>query len=293
MIGPNYECCESNDLDTESIYLTRERLEQTIEVINGMNPQPAFVIVLGDVFHESYHSTNPDWYLENESAMAIAAELLEGIDAPVYPLWGNHDYEVPYVDRAFSHGLFGHFFGVQPYYAIEHGAWKFVLANSQLGPTWDPGNEMYDRSVASFGDEQLLWIADQLGEGMPSFLMFHYGLLGVPELTKRGENPGGVFEDIFEVIATHESRVKMILAGHTHRWIDAKILTPELLLTDVPHYIVAATRYDPDNFWVVEFESGTDHFEILDYDKVDWVLGSPYGGLESATWDYTDGVPHP
>jgi hypothetical protein len=50
----------------------------------------------------------------------------------------------------------------------------------------------------------------------------------------------------------------------------------------VRHLILGATRYDDDNFWVVDF--GAEDFEILDFDKSQWFTTC------ADTWSY-DGSP--
>ena len=84
--------------------------------------------------------------------------------------------------------------------------------------------------------------------------------------------------DLSAVLARHDN-VAVHMAGHLHRWYD---LVPSRL-TPVRHIILGATRYDADNFWMVEFASDGS-FEILDYDKPRWQTTC------ADTWSY-DGSP--
>ncbi len=278
IIGPNYECCESNTLDTESIFLTRDRLLQARDAINLIRPRPDFAIVLGDVLHDAYFKDaplDPDFYRNQETAFSVAADIFNGFAMPVYPILGNHDYKVPAIPQEFTDQLFRKFFGTEPYYSIDHKGWKFILANSEYGPTWDPESELYDRGVASYGSEQLAWIERELQQGLPTTLLFHYTLL--PGVTSYDENPGGGLPGL---ISNYADTIKFTLCGHTHRWINF------FNLFTVPHIIIGATRYDPDNFWLIEFDSQQGTYEILDYDKANWLT------VEGDTWVY-DGLPQP
>lgn len=276
-----YECCENSPRDTESIYLTAERLEKARAQINEINPPPDFVILLGDVFHDGYVPGAPEdlnAYRGRSTAMGRAAQILQGFNMPVYPLWGNHDYDVPAVSQEFSHHIFQEFFNADPYYSIDHKGWKFILANSELGPTWDPESSLYDKGLASYGPAQLRWIWGELAEGKPSVLLFHYPLL--QGVTARRENPQDFPQDLPELVRAYGgSNLKLTLTGHAHHWLNF------LNLFQVPHFVIGATRYDENNFWLVEFSrQGT--YRILDARKAIW------GSVYSRPWTY-DGRPRP
>ncbi|NJK64055.1 MAG: metallophosphoesterase [Synechococcaceae cyanobacterium SM2_3_1] len=277
----SYECCENSPRDTESIYLTAERLEQARAQINEINPPPDFVILLGDVFHDGYLPGAPEdlnAYRGRSTSMGRAAQILQGFNMPVYPLWGNHDYDVPAVSQEFSHQIFKEFFNADPYYSIDHKGWKFILANSELGPTWDPESSLYNKGLASYGSAQLQWIWRELAEDKPSVLLFHYPLLH--EVTARRENPQGFPQDLPELVRAYGgSNLKLTLTGHVHHWLNF------LNLFQVPHFVIGATRYDENNFWLVEFNRlGT--YRILDARKAIW------GSVYSRPWTY-NGHPRP
>ena len=263
IIGPQYTCCsESAGADNASIVQTVERLEATRAKINGMVPRPDMVFVLGDVLHDAHHEHDFDWYLENNTAFSIAAALFEGFEMPVHFVFGNHDYEVncnpeqTSYPHELTHRLFEHFFDASPYAAIDHKGWKFLLTNGQLGPTWSIGHEQCDTQFASYGEEQLDWIAGHLDEGAPTVVLSHYMRLVTAE-DETESSPGGLFPLLDSV-----SNVQAVLVGHTHRWIDLTALNQ-----GVPHHVLGATRYDEDNFWTIEFQVDGNAFQILDYDK--------------------------
>jgi hypothetical protein len=78
------------------------------------------------------------------------------------------------------------------------------------------------------------------------------------------------------VLASHPN-LALHLAGHEHSWLDY------LDYYGFPHVMVAATRYDADNYWLLELDS-KGHYKFLDYDKT-----TPLHNC-SETWSY-DGTP--
>lgn len=276
VIGPQYECCsESPGVDNASIIKTEDRLREVVGEINAITPRPEMVFVLGDIVHAAHHSTDPAWYQANRNAFTIASELFELLDMPVHVLWGNHDYEVncsgETYDRALSHQVQRDFFGTEPYYSLDHKGWKFLFLNSQLGPTWDVNDARCDTSTASFGADQLDWTARELEEGMPTLVFSHHNRL----LWLAAENPGSPNIDLRTVLGRYDN-VEGNFAGHLHRWIDQVFGDEERVLS--------GTRYDTDNFWLLELD-GTDRtYSILDEDKAIWLSSC------ARTYSY-DGTP--
>ena len=279
--GPQYVCCsETPGLDNTSIVKTEARLREVVTRVNAMTPRPDLVFLLGDVMHNPYYSTERAYYDSERTAFRDLRDILAELEMPYHIAWGNHDYDIEcdegaYVTHEFSHELFRAFFATEPYHAIDHKGWRFVLANSQLGPTWEPGNPMCDTGLASYGREQLAWIDQQLAGGLPATVMNHYML----EVTKTDEDPDGPDKDLLTVLTRHAAdNLELTLAGHTHRWID---------FVDVyafPHHLVAATRYDADNFWVIEFDPAQRSYRILDHEK------AHRASTCADTWSY-DGDP--
>jgi hypothetical protein len=267
VIGPQYTCCsESDGVDNDSIMRGPERLAETVAQINAIEPPPDRVFLLGDVLHDAYHSHDPAWYATEESAFSVAAGLLSELNAPLHILWGNHDYEVScgggdhHYSRELSHQLFADLFGAETHGVVDDGGWRFVLLNSQLGPTWDTESPLCDTGMGSFGEAQLAWLDSQLSDGLPSIVMSHHHMLtSIQQDENAGEHP-----DLPSVLERHDN-VALHMAGHLHRWYD---LEPSGL-TPVRHLILGATRYDTDNFWLAEFEADGS-FRILDYDKPQW-----------------------
>lgn len=284
VVAPQYECCsESDGIDNESIMKTPERLRGVVQRVNAIDPPPQALFILGDLMHAPYWSSDPAWYEQEQSAFSLTQEILAELEVPVHIVWGNHDYEVDCgqppelvtgtsdhligVEREFSGELFESFFGQPLYQAVDIQGWRFILGNGMLGPTWDWADERCSTSFSSYGAEQLSFIDEQLSEGLPSFFLTHHGIF----VTSRDEQNDTLRPDLGTVLARHDN-VELMMAGHTHRWIDAGEANA------FPHIVIAATRYDTDNFWLLEFdpaeqvdtsEYGAGH-RILDYDKAVW-----------------------
>lgn len=292
VVAPQYQCCsESDGIDNESIMKTPHRLRSVVAKINALDPAPAMVFILGDLMHAPYWSSERAWYEEGDNAFSLTQEILSELTVPVHIAWGNHDYEVDCgeepvpvkgqsddlinVSREFSNELFDAFFAQPPYQAIDHGGWRFVLGNGMLGPTWDHASADCATGLSSYGQEQLDWIEEQLSEGLPTFFMTHHPIYVTSISGEEGEG------SLSQVLEAHDN-VELMMAGHTHRWIDAGDANP------YPHIVIAATRYDTDNFWLLEFQPGEAvdvseygaGYEILDYDKPAW------GTTCADTWLY-------
>jgi 3',5'-cyclic AMP phosphodiesterase CpdA len=274
--GPQYVCCsESPGIDNASIVRTEERLREVVRRINDIEPPPELVFLLGDAMHDPYYSTERAFY-DQRTAFSDLRDILGELEVPVHIAWGNHDYAVDcdegaYVTREFSHGLFRDVFATEPYHAVDHKGWRFVLANSMLGPTWEPGHPLCDTGKASYGAAQLAWIDEQLAGGLPTTVMAHYML----DVTQQGEDPDGPNPDLETVLTRHAAGdLVLTLVGHTHRFID---------FADAygfPHVVLPATRYDADNFWLLELDPANRSYRFLDYDK-----GRRLGAC-SDTWSY-------
>ena len=259
LIDAYYTCCESNDLDTESLQFSRERLEAARDAIEALDPRPEAVFVAGDIVHE-YPSDDWDFYFENETAFDHVSEVYGQFSMPVHVGLGNHDYDVPRSSRAFTHQLIAEKWGVEPYYAVEYHGWKFIHLDCQGGDTWDPEQPLYDRDFGSFGAEQLAWLDEELAEGKPSVLFFH----NPPLLIRASERPDDALTDLFQVVDAHTDVVQAIFTGHMHLWMDFTSAWP------VPGWGLAATRYDSRNFWVVDIDPEAGTLEIPQLDDAAW-----------------------
>lgn len=285
VIASYYTCCESPGLDTISIYRGADRFLWLARQVNALTPRPAMGFVLGDVFHANYHyGDDLEAYKTQESAAGNAAAIVRQFDIPIHLAWGNHDYEVPEVSAEFSHTLFRELFAQEPYQAITHRGFRFLVMNSQLGATWDPSDPAYARGTGSFGKTQLQWASDQLAEGIPTFLMFHHhplaGSLAVDELSA-ADAVGGTVRDIYDLVDAHADTVQAVFAGHLHRWTPPEALDQFTGNEGVPWMILGAVRYDGDSFWMLELDEARGTWEIIDSTKAVYATTETY----PATYD--------
>ncbi|HEY2747183.1 MAG TPA: hypothetical protein VGL86_21315, partial [Polyangia bacterium] len=68
--------------------------------------------------------------------------------------------------------------------------------------------------------------------------------------------------DSFPDLVDAHANMKLWIAGHTHRWLDMSSFN-----NDVPHWVLGGTRYDTNNFSVVEFDSTAKSVKLLDIGK--------------------------
>lgn len=278
VIGDDYDCCEGSPLDTQTIYRTRRRFAAVKDAVNEVVPAAEFGLVLGDVMHDAYGPGMVDMDVYRDPAVGSAAyhakQILDDFVMPVNLLWGNHDYKVPEVPKDFSHKLFREVFETEPYYAVDHGGWKFLFLNTQLGKTWDPMDAFFGTSSGSLGREQMAWMAEQLDEGKPTVLLMHHHPLA--KTLAEAEDPDGPYADLFAVVEAYRDTIAGAFFGHLHIWSDVGSFF------DIPAFVVGSIRYDADNYWMIDFERDGDGWEIADFDKAGFGSSYSYGA------DYSD-----
>ena len=176
---------------------------------------------------------------------------------PVHVGFGNHDYAVSKMSREASHELFRRKLGLQPYYAVEHRGWKFVHLNNFLGNTWNRWHADFKPATGSLGEEQLNWLEAELNEHKPTFVFIHFPLYIV--------KPAEVKDyGLHAILKKHRDTIQRVVSGHWHRWFDfARSYGP-------PHLVMAATRYDPNAYLIVEVDVRSARHQLLNIDGVDW-----------------------
>ena len=242
--------------DEEDIYQTTDRLAQARAFLNTVHPAIDMVFVAGDFFH-NYPSTDLDFFFKNRTRVDNAKELIDGFKMPVHVGFGNHDYAIPKVPREMSHELFRRKLGVKPYYSIDHKGVKFVHLNNFLGDTMAAGNPKYNRERGSFGEEQLNWFEAELRQHKPAFVFLHFPLymIAPTESADLGLLP---------LLKKYKETVQLVVAGHWHKWVEfGRTYGP-------PHQVIAATRYDPNAYLIVEMDTAKGTHRLLNIDLVDW-----------------------
>jgi hypothetical protein len=256
IIDDFYRGQESNALDTESLQHSAANLSSARDLINSLNPKIEQVFLVGDYFH-NYPSTDYDFYFKNRTRLDNAKAITAQFKMPVHIGFGNHDYDVPDVSREMSHRLFEAKFATKPYSSIDHKGYKFVHLNNFLGATWDPASKEYNRGQGSLGQEQLHWFEAQLREHKPTFVFIHYPLwICTPEeFSDYGLHP---------LLRKYQDTIQLVISGHWHKWIDfAHTFGPQ-------HYVMAATRYDPNAYMLIEVDRKLNSWRFINANLVEW-----------------------
>lgn len=264
IIDDFYKGPEGNQLDTETIFKTTDRLTSARNVIDNLNPAVEKVFLVGDYFHD-YPSPDYDFYFKNKTRIDNAKALTDAFKAPVHVGFGNHDYAVPKVSREMSHRLFKDKLGLNPYYSVEHRGYKFVHLNNFAGETWNDKSAVYNKSVGSLGETQLNWFEAELKQNKPTFVFIHYPLYSVQAAEVKDYG-------MLALLKKYKDTIQMTVSGHWHRWFDfARTFGAQ-------HYVMGSTRYDPDAYMIVEVDTKRGNYRILNLNLVDWAThySEPY-----------------
>ena len=247
---------ENSPEDNESILLTTPRLVSARDFLNSLQPAIEQVFLIGDYFH-NYPSTEYDFYFRNTTRLDHARTITDGFTMPVHLGFGNHDYDVRNVPREMSHRLFAAKFNAKPYSALDYKGYKFIHLNNFLGSTQDRNAADFNPGRGSLGEEQLQWFEAQLQQQKPTFVFIHYPL----DLDQPTE-----FADfgLYPLLAGYKDTIQAVISGHKHKWIDCgRTCGP-------PHLVMAATRYDPSAYMLIEVDSRHNTWRFMNQSFVDW-----------------------
>ena len=224
------------------------------EEIAGMPWPIEAVFVLGDVVFQIPYTTLQEFIDDPADKFDTAQAIFDDYPVPVYPLIGNHDMDNgPDPWNELCEQLFARHFGVDPYYAVDIGDFRFLALSNFKGPTHDIGGPGYDYNSGSFGETQLAWMQEQVDEGRPSILMTHF--------------PPFVIQDVDDFLRDNSDTVRLFLAGHSHGWLS---------LSDhygVPAMVVGTCMYDADSLMILELDNLLHTWRMLNWDKVHWGTG--------------------
>jgi predicted phosphodiesterase len=147
-----------NYLHLKALSIAEELLVNCVEDINDHNPRVDFTVVLGDISDEGRL-----WELQR------AAAILANLDAPYYPVVGNHD-NFQDDNKAAWREAFGR---DSTNYVFGHGGFNFIVIDPTLDP-FDPP----ERTVR-FDEEIRDYVRSILDAEpqTPTFLLNHYPLL--------------------------------------------------------------------------------------------------------------------
>jgi 3',5'-cyclic AMP phosphodiesterase CpdA len=169
-------------------------LERAIAHLNALEPAPDLVLITGDLTDDG-----------DDAAFAELVAMLATLDAPCYPLPGNHDPREA-MRRAFAH------LGCLPTrgrlcYTVDDFPIRIVALDSLVE----------GRPYGMLGPEQLAWLDARLKERpkKPTLVALHHP----PFKTGIGHMDRSMLRDAEElaaVIARHP-QVERVLCGHVHR----------------------------------------------------------------------------
>jgi len=242
--------------DNESILATTPRLISARDLINSLSPAIEQVFLIGDYFH-NYPSTEYDFYFQNTTRLDNAKAITDAFHMPVHLGFGNHDYDVKRVPREMSHRLFKAKFNAEPYSTLDYKGYKFIHVNNFLGSTQDHTSADFNPNIGSIGEEQLHWLEAQFQQRKPTFVFVHYPLLSIQatEFHDYGLHP---------LLRKYQDTIQLVVSGHVHKWIDfAHTYGPQ-------HYIMAATRYDPNAYMLLEIDPDSGTWRFLNSNLVEW-----------------------
>jgi hypothetical protein len=242
--------------DNESILVTTPRLTSARDLINSLNPAIEQVFLIGDYFH-NYPSTDYEFYFKNTTRLDNAKAITDGFKMPVHLGFGNHDYDVHHVPREMSNRLFKAKFNADPYSALDYKGCKFIHLNNFLGSTQDRTSSSFNPNIGSLGEEQLHWFEAQLQQRKPTLVFIHYPLIqDVP--TEFGDY------GLYPLLRKYKDTIPLVVSGHMHKWIDfAHTYGPQ-------HYVMAATRYDPNAYMLMEIDASNGAWRFMNADLVQW-----------------------
>jgi hypothetical protein len=242
--------------DNESILVTTPRFTAARDLVNSLRPAIEQTFIIGDLFH-NYPSTDYDFYFNNTTRVDNAKAIVDGFKMPVHIGWGNHDYDVRRVPREMSHRLFKAKFNTPPYSVVDYKSYKFVHLNNFLGSTQDNTAAEFNPAIGSLGEEQLHWFEAQLQQRKPTFVLIHYPLMAV-SATEFGDY------GLHPLLRKYADTIQLVVSGHVHKWIDfSHTYGPQ-------HYIMAATRYDPNAYMLMEVDTKLATWRFINADLVQW-----------------------
>lgn len=180
-------------VDEEQFVDNNAMLAKAVTSLNAEDPQPDAIVGTGDLTNEG----TPEQYEQ-------LAQLVAELDAPFFPMVGNHD------DRA----LMKQTFPDLGWANAEHASWVIDFeAVTLIGlDSLKPGV-----NGAAFDDERQAWLESALAAaGQPVILALHHPpfTTGIAWMDEQGF---ANVHDLQRVISEHSSQIIRILSGHFHR----------------------------------------------------------------------------
>jgi 3',5'-cyclic-AMP phosphodiesterase len=204
-------------------------LERAIDHLNALHPRPDGVLITGDLTNDG-----------DAAAWAELMAMLGRLDAPLYPLPGNHDA------RELMRAAFAHL-ELLPAdgplcFAVDLGPLRLIGLDSLI-----PGDP-----AGRLGPEQLAWLDSHLADRpeKPTLVALHHP----PFRTGIDHMDAMMLEDgaaLAAVIRRHP-QVERILCGHVHRSVQCRFAgTIAQIAPGTAHAVRLALAGEPAR-WVME-----------------------------------------
>ena len=189
-------------------------IEETIELINNLKPQPAFNLVLGDLVDSKGQKENFDLMLQYH----------DRLKTPYLIEVGNHETAYNAKFRAYDMSAFDNFFAAQKkangmdkiLYSFDLGQWHFVVWPDPLRGTFWPTHPHY-----------FDWLEQDLekNKNRPTIFLQHIPIhpIGINPLINYAESPE--VKRLLMKILTEHGNVKYVFSGHVHIPLKASVKT--------------------------------------------------------------------
>ena len=194
-----------------------------IESIRQLRPQPAFVLMGGDMAFDGTSHTKAEF----EEYIRLFKEVSDSLGIPWRPCMGNHDVlglsprrKVAIDDPDIGKKMIMDRLGWKnSYYSFDFAGWHFVVLDS-IYPVSTPQGPSYEMKI---GPEQLEWLAYDLGaaKGKPTVAVTH--VAAFCNFAQIGGNPTdkpferAILDTVKLRTILERHKVQALLQGHSHR----------------------------------------------------------------------------
>jgi calcineurin-like phosphoesterase family protein len=205
------------DLPKE-LQTTEGRLRKSVEMTNAVNPD--FVLVLGDVVHQSGEMEYYERYIKTT----------EGLKPPQYLLAGNHDFCEPwYANQKYKSEegkeFFGNFRWAQRTlngldkvnYSFDAGRWHIVMFSVP-----GVGGNLQAQFLKDY-PQHIEWLEKDLRQhrDKPTIFCSHPPFLPVGRVSMEHYGPNSRQRRELVEIITRQGNVKLCLFGHIHNTVSS------------------------------------------------------------------------
>jgi len=229
----------------ERVAIHNPYILKNVRAVNKLRPQPAFLIVAGDIVDSKGQKSNYD----------VLVKFLRELRMPVLFELGNHEtrYGAKF-SPGYNHAELKNYFDAQRQingtdkllYSFDVGRWHFVIWPDPLRKGfWEQHPHYFE------------WLDEDLHEhkDRPTILVQHISPLpiGIDPMTAYVETPA-VKRRLLDIVTQH-GNVKYVFSGHTHITLKASMKTARTY-KGVKFINLPAAGYRPRAFGEADLEPG-------------------------------------